>query len=172
MNVSTSSPRRGRRSLNGVGDSPQLRLRLPAELLEALSRRAAQEGLTVSELSRRVLTDAVYQPPGRVSVEPSRKPLTGPLGRRLRGRRRSVLDAAAVHGLTNVRVFGSVARGEDRPDSDVDLLVDIPPGMGLIGLGRARADLERILEARVDLIPSSDLKDDVAVSAGAELVSL
>ena len=39
--------------------------------------------------------------------------------------------------LTNLRVFGSVARGEDRPDSDVDLLVDPPlPHMGLLGLGR------------------------------------
>ncbi|MDT4894210.1 MAG: uncharacterized protein QOE97_3245 [Pseudonocardiales bacterium] len=71
-----------------------------------------------------------------------------------------------------MRVFGSVARGEDRPDSDVDLLVDLPQDMGLIGLGRARADLERILDARVDLIPASDLKSDIVPSVTAELVAL
>jgi uncharacterized protein len=43
-------------------------------------------------------------------------------------RHRRDLIAAAVHGVRNLRVFGSVARGEDRPDSDVDLLADLPPG--------------------------------------------
>jgi hypothetical protein len=43
-----------------------------------------------------------------------------------------------------------VARGEDRADSDVDLLADLPPGMGLLGLGRVQAELEAILGARVD----------------------
>ena len=43
--------------------------------------------------------------------------------------------------MTNLRVFGSVARGEDRPGSDVDLLVELPPDMGLLGLGRVQAEL-------------------------------
>lgn len=124
--------------------------------------------MTVSELARRVLADAAYgSPESRVAGS-----LTGPLGIRLHERRREVLDAAASHRITNVRVFGSVARGEDRPDSDVDLLVDLPQDMGLIGLGRARADLERILDARVDLIPASDLKSDIVPSVTAELVAL
>lgn len=50
--------RRGRRSLNGVGDSPQLRVRLSDELRAALSRRAAHQGVTVSELARQILTAA------------------------------------------------------------------------------------------------------------------
>ena len=57
-----------------------------------------------------------------------------------------------------MRVFGSVARGEDRPDSDVDLLADFPPGLSLLGLDRLQADLEGILGTRVDLIPAADLK--------------
>src|ERR1700760_410906 len=68
--------------------------------------------------------------------------LTGPIGRRVRRRRAALLDAAAAHGLRDLRVFGSVSRGQDRPDSDLDLLADLPDGMGLIGLGRARAALE------------------------------
>jgi uncharacterized protein len=169
--VATSVRSRGRQSLNGAGDSPQLRLRLSDQLLGALHRRAAQEGVTVSELARRVLADAAYRLP-ESHIQLHRQELTGPLGIRLQERRREVLNAAATHRITNVRVFGSVARGEDGPESDIDLLVDLPEGMGLIGLGRARADLERILDARVDLIPESDLKPDVAPSVTAELVPL
>jgi len=55
-------------------------------------------------------------------------------------------------------VFGSVARGQDRPDSDVDLLADLPPGMGLLGLGRVQAELEAILGSPVDLVPAGDLE--------------
>ena len=98
--------------------------------------------------------------------------LSGPVGRLVRRKRRDLVAAAAAHDVTNLRVFGSVARGEDRPDSDVDLLVDLPPHMGLLGLGRVRADLEAILGTKVDLIPASDLKPAVRARAGSELVPL
>jgi uncharacterized protein len=110
-----------------------------------------------------------------VRVRPRPRPidrLTGPLGRRVRRQRRRLVEAAAVHGITNLRVFGSVARGEDRADSDVDLLGDIPAGLGLVGLGRAREDLERILDAKVDLVPAGDLKPAVAKRVAAEQVAL
>ena len=55
------------------------------------------------------------------------------MGRRAR-RHREGLVAAAAHGVSNLRVFGTVVRGEDRPDSDVDLLADFPPGLSLFGL--------------------------------------
>jgi predicted nucleotidyltransferase len=80
--------------------------------------------------------------------------------------------AAAVHDVRNLRVFGSVARGEDRDGSDVDLLADLPPGMGLVGLGRVQADLEAILGTRVDLVPASDLKPAVRERAERDLVAL
>jgi predicted nucleotidyltransferase len=69
-------------------------------------------------------------------------------------------------------VFGSVARGEDRPDSDVDLLADFPAGLSLFGLSRLEADLEAILGTRVDLIPAADLKPDVRERAEADLIPL
>jgi predicted nucleotidyltransferase len=69
-------------------------------------------------------------------------------------------------------VFGSVARGEDRPDSDVDLLADLPAGLSLFGLGRAEADLEAILGTRVDLIPAADLKPAVRARVEGDLVAL
>ena len=89
------------------------------------------------------LTLGLRQPPGRL------RRLSGPVGRRVRRHRKDLVAAAAAHGISNLRVFGSVARGEDRPDSDVDLLADFPPGLSLFGLGRLEADLEAILRTRV-----------------------
>ena len=74
--------------------------------------------------------------------------------------------------LVNLRIFGSVARGEDRPDSDVDLLADIPKGMGLFGLGRLTADLEAVIGAPVDLVPAGQLKPNVQQRVERDLVSL
>ncbi len=57
-----------------------------------------------------------------------------PMGRRIRRHRQKVNLMAAQRGATNLRVFGSVARGEDTEASDIDLLVDLAPGTGLLGL--------------------------------------
>lgn len=110
-----------------------------------------------------------------VRVRTPRRPierLTGPVGRRVRRHRRKLVTTAATHGITHLQVFGSVARGEDRPDSDVDILADIPHGLGLLGLGRAREDLENILNAPVDLVPATALKPDVAKRISEDLVPL
>jgi uncharacterized protein len=112
------------------------------------------------------LTTGIRRPVRRLSR------LSGPVGRRLRARRREVVAAAAAHGVTNLRVFGSVARGEDGPGSDVDLLADMPPGMGLFALGRVRADLESILGTQVDLVPAQDLKPGIGPRAERDLVVL
>jgi uncharacterized protein len=79
---------------------------------------------------------------------------------------------AAGHGVSNLRVSGSVARGEDRADSDVGLLADFPPGLSLFGLGRLENDLEAILGTRVDLIPAADLKPDVRERVESDLIAL
>jgi transcriptional regulator with XRE-family HTH domain len=64
--------------------------------------------------------------------------LSGPVGRQVRRHRRDLIAAAAAHGVQNLRVFGSVARGEDHPGSDIDLLADLPPRLSLFGLGASR----------------------------------
>jgi uncharacterized protein len=74
----------------------------------------------------------------------------------------------ALHGLSNARVFGSVVRGEDTDDSDLDILVDVAPGVGLLGLARCERDLEALLGVQVDLVPADALKSAVASSALAE----
>ena len=98
--------------------------------------------------------------------------LSGPVGRRVRRHRQDLLAAAAAHGVRNLRLFGSVARGEDHPGSDVDLLADLPPGLSLFGLARIEAELEAILDARVDLIPSTDLKLGVRQRVERDVVVL
>lgn len=74
--------------------------------------------------------------------------------------------------MTNLRVFGSVARGQDHPDSDLDLLAGLPPGMSLFGLARIRAELEAIVGTTVDLIPAADLKPAVREHVEQDLVLL
>lgn len=98
--------------------------------------------------------------------------LSGPVGRRVRRRRHDLVAAAAAHGASGLRVFGSVARGQDRADSDVDILADLPEGISLFGLARLQADLESILGTRVDLVPAADLKPDVRSRVERELVVL
>jgi uncharacterized protein len=101
-----------------------------------------------------------------------RRRLSGRLGRRVQRRRDALVAAAESHGASNLRVFGSVARGEDGPSSDIDLIADLPAGMGLFGLGRLRADLEAIVHAPVDVIPASDLKPDVRARVAEEQIAL
>ena len=112
------------------------------------------------------LTLGLRRQPGRL------RRLSGPVGRRVRRHREDLVAAAAAHGVSNLRVFGSVARGEDRADSDVDLLADFPPRLSLLGLGRLEADLEGILGTRVDLIPAADLKPGVRERVGSDLIAL
>lgn len=96
----------------------------------------------------------------------------GPIGRRLRRRRAAVLALAAKHGMTDVRVFGSVARGEDGPESDLDLMVRLPDGAGLFAIARFTEDLEELLQVRVDVVPEGSLKQRVRARVEPELVAL
>jgi predicted nucleotidyltransferase/DNA-binding XRE family transcriptional regulator len=80
--------------------------------------------------------------------------------------------AFAKLGAHNIRLFGSVARGDDGPESDIDLLVDLDPDVGLFALGRMRIEAERILGAPVDVVPANSLKPDVAERVFVEAVTL
>jgi hypothetical protein len=73
-------------------------------------------------------------------------------GQQLRERRDEILQVAARHGAGNVRLFGSVARGEDTPESDVDLLVDVTGETTPWFPGGMVADLEQILGRRVQVV--------------------
>ena len=93
-----------------------------------------------------------------------------PLGRRVRRRRRALLAAVAAAGASNLQVFGSVARGEDTADSDVDLLVEVPAGTGLFGLLALEAELQRILQVDVDLGTFDSLKPRLRAEVLAQAI--
>jgi hypothetical protein len=96
----------------------------------------------------------------------------GVLARRAREHRDEILVLLERSGLSNPRLFGSVARGEDKPNSDVDFLVDVPVGISLLTLARCQAQLEALLGAPVDLVPAADLKTGLASDVLAEAVPL
>jgi predicted nucleotidyltransferase len=73
--------------------------------------------------------------------------------------RQEVLEVIRRHGAKKPRVFGSVARGEDGPSSDIDILVSMRPGTGLLARAALVYDLERIFgEGRVDVVPDYSLR--------------
>jgi predicted nucleotidyltransferase len=92
---------------------------------------------------------------------------------RLRAQREAIHDLAREFGARRIRVFGSVARGEERPDSDVDFLVDFSPGYDLFGqrlpLTERLADLTG---RRVELIPEHELNRHLRPQVLAEAIDL
>ena len=96
----------------------------------------------------------------------------GPRARALRQRRRRLLDAARESGVRRVRVFGSLARGEQVPASDVDLLVDLEPGKTLLDLAAFRREAEEILGMPVDVSTPDMLKQRIRAEVETEAVQL
>jgi len=74
--------------------------------------------------------------------------------------------------VQHIRVFGSVARGEDNPESDIDMLVDLPPKMGLVGLGKLARELSEVMGVNVDVVPSDSLRPRVRMEAEREAILL
>ncbi|MFW5454072.1 nucleotidyltransferase family protein [Thioalkalivibrio sulfidiphilus] len=75
----------------------------------------------------------------------------------LEARRADIHRIVLAHRAHNPRVFGSVLRGEDQEDSDLDLLVDAEPGATLFDLGGLQDELETLLGIHVDLLTPDDL---------------
>ena len=78
--------------------------------------------------------------------------------RLLQEKRQEILAIAAKHGAYNVRVFGSVARGEAGPDSDVDFLIDAGPHRTPFFPGGLVVDLEALLHLKVDVVTEKGLR--------------
>lgn len=76
-------------------------------------------------------------------------------------RRREIVAAAAEHGARDVRIFGSVARGEDRADSDIDLVVTLDAGRTLLDLAELELRLEQLLGRKVDVITERSIRPPV-----------
>jgi predicted nucleotidyltransferase len=80
------------------------------------------------------------------------------LERLLEIRREEILAVARKHGAYDIRIFGSVARGEARPDSDIDFLVNLETGRSLLDLARLLRELQGLLERNVDVVTEAGLR--------------
>jgi uncharacterized protein len=96
----------------------------------------------------------------------------GPRARALRRHRRSLLNAARRHGLRHVRVFGSLARGQEAPGSDIDLLAELEPGRTLLDLAAFRREAQGILGMPVDVATPDMLKERIRAEVQAEAAAL
>ena len=99
-------------------------------------------------------------------------PARGPLGRRLRRLRGAITAEVAQAGLTNARVFGSVARGEDTSQSDIDILVDVPYGSDILVVSELEERLSQLLGAQVDVTTPRLLRPPVLERAELEAISI
>lgn len=91
---------------------------------------------------------------------------------RLKENRAEILRIAERHGARNLRVFGSVARGEDDRESDIDILVEMAPGRSLMDLGGLWSDLNSLLGVKVDLVTEKGLKKRIKERALREATPL
>src|SRR5205807_5710255 len=87
-------------------------------------------------------------------------------------KREDILRTATRHGAYNVRIFGSVARGEADSKSDIDLLVDMEAGRSLLDLSGLLIDLEDLLGCNVDVITEDGLRDRIRERVLREAVTL
>jgi hypothetical protein len=150
-----------------------------------LARRAgvAQSVISVYEADRRdpsfsTLVKLIEATGHRLAVElvapvPARLGLPDTrLGRCVRRHRRAMIELADRRGAHNIRVFGSVARGADTEGSDVDLLVDLDDGVGVVSLAGLRRELRELLGVDVDVVPATQLKPGLRAQALTEAITL
>ena len=90
----------------------------------------------------------------------------------LKLKREDIVRAAARHGASNVRVFGSVARGEADDASDIDFLVEMAPGRSLLDMGGLLMDLRALLDRDVDVVSERGLRREIRDRVLREAVPL
>ncbi len=94
------------------------------------------------------------------------------LNKLLQEKREDILRIAAKRGAYNVRVFGSVARGEADSKSDIDILVDMEPGRSLFDLGGLLMDLQDLLGHNVDVVTERGLRERIRERVLKEAIAL
>jgi predicted nucleotidyltransferase len=94
------------------------------------------------------------------------------VGDAIREKREAILRIAARHGASQVRLIGSVARGEARPDSDVDLLVTWNEGTSLLDQAALMLELENLLGRKVDLASDGWVRPSIRESVYRDAIAL
>lgn len=84
----------------------------------------------------------------------------------------AIREVAARHGASNLRVFGSFARGTQQRDSDLDLLIDLAPGRSLLDVIAIQQDLEDLLGRRIDVVTTRSLSPYIRDSVLKDAIPL
>jgi predicted nucleotidyltransferase len=90
----------------------------------------------------------------------------------LKSKRQDIMRIAREHGAKNVRVFGSVVRGQAKQGSDLDLLVQLDPGYSLLDIIAIKQDLEDLLGCSVDVVTEAALSPYIREQVLQEATSL
>ncbi len=148
------------------------------------------DSIPVSDLSRRtraVVEQLAREPRRRLVVlrnnrpvavisgleaDPSPRGAAGTLRAQLLRKKRMIGAIAHAHGARAVRLFGSAARGEERPESDIDLLVEFDPGRSLLDLIGLENDLSDALGRKVDVVTLAGAKPRVRAAALRDAVQI
>jgi predicted nucleotidyltransferase len=148
------------------------------------------DSIPVSDLSRRtraVVEQLARDPRRRLVVLRNNRPVAvisgleadlspraaaGTLRAQLLRKRRMIGAIAHAHGARAVRLFGSAARGEERPESDIDLLVEFDPGRSLLDLIGLENDLSDALGRKVDVVTLAGAKPRVRAAALRDAVQI
>jgi predicted nucleotidyltransferase len=144
-------------------DTAFLSVRVPTELRSRLKTAAAKRKTSVQQLMREAIEELL----ARAEAEP---PRLADVVATLRQRQ----DELRHRGVEHLYVFGSVARGDARVDSDVDLAIDLDPtsDFSLITLGSLTADLEEWLNRGVDLGERSTLRPSLVAGFERDAIRL
>ncbi len=90
----------------------------------------------------------------------------------LKHKREEILNIAHGYGARDIRVFGSVARGEATSDSDIDFLVEMEPGRTLLDIIAIKQDLEDLLGRRVDVVTKAAVSPYIRDEVTSQAVNL
>jgi len=90
----------------------------------------------------------------------------------LKEKRDQIFTIARQYGARNVRIFGSIARGEGKRDSDLDVLVDLEPGRSLLDIIAIKQDLEDLLNTKVDVVTEAAVSPYIRDEVLRQAISL
>lgn len=148
----------------------ELRAEARRVMVEAVAD-AHQAGMTQREIAAE-LNRSQPEVSRLLKLSPPRFKPRSKLGRELVSHRSELIDALGARGARNIRVFGSVARGEDDEKSDIDLLVDTPDKFSLFDHGGLIHAAQTVLGDKVDIVPARSLKGRIREAVMRDAVAL